>query len=477
MRLNIRYILISSAAGILAGLSFNSPILSFLVWVAFIPLFYLLRRRAETIFFYFFLAGFFNYMVSIFWVGLVTKLGFLTLLFYLSLWWGIFGVLSTYLWRRPLRIITIPFLWVILEFIREHALSGFGWGILGYSQHKTFFLIQTADILGTKFISFLIITFNLFLFELTAHRRRTVKLILYVAVLLLACLSYSSYRLYTLAQNRSPVCRVAVVQPSIEQAMKWDTQYAFPIINRLKALGKAPGPGHLIIYPEASWPFVVNGENYPLFKRFMEDLDRDVLMGAIVEEGGEFYNTASLFSATQPAQVYKKVRLVPFGEYVPFRKYLDFIDIINTLSDITPGSKITRFRYRDKTFAVLICFEDIFPHLVRQACQRSDFLVNITNDAWFGGNPEAQQHVAIMTMRAVENRIPIVRAANTGISGWVSPQGKMHAYRLEDQEVFVEGFYGFTVPIRGGETFYNRWGDKWLLCALIFLPVFVWRKR
>ena len=168
-------------------------------------------------------------------------------------------------------------------------------------------------------------------------------------------------------------------------------------------------------------------------------------------------------------EIYRKIKLVPFGEYVPLRRYLTFINVINMIGDISAGKDITVFPYKGKKFSVLICFEDIFPLHVMRYSRGKDFLVNITNDAWFRGEPQASQHLAIMTFRAIENRISIIRSANTGISGWVSFEGDIHSFKTEGKKISISGSGTFIVSLNRLRSFYNRYGEFFPALCFVFI--------
>ena len=150
---------------------------------------------------------------------------------------------------------------------------------------------------------------------------------------------------------------------------------------------------------------------------------------------------------------------------------MKFINVVNAIGDMSGGDEYTIFSYRGRDFPVLICFEDIFPVFVSRFAQKSDFVVNITNDAWFGGEPEASQHFGIMALRAVENRVSIVRCANTGISGLVSFKGNIETLRSEGREVLVPGVKTFSVGIHKDRSFYSRYGELFpFFCMNISMP-------
>ncbi|MCM8827137.1 MAG: apolipoprotein N-acyltransferase, partial [Candidatus Omnitrophica bacterium] len=390
---------VASLSGLLTSASFNFSYLSFFIWFGLFPLFTLLYRTKNAPL-YFFIAGFVHYLTILFWISFVSKLGFILLAIYLAIYWFIFGQLSLYFIRSKYAIFVLPALWVILEFIKENILGGFGWVNFAYSQYKNLFLIQISDLLGAKSISFLIVMVNFLIFFSLHNKKIVLKEFLYTIFILIIVIIYSLFRLKTL--DSSCTVKLTVIQPNILQEIKWDIKSQDFIIERLKELGKKAINDTLLLYPEASWPKIIDiREDYQIGE-IIDNLDRDVLIGAVIEDDGYLYNSALLIDKEGNIKgLYRKIKLVPFGEYVPFRKLLGFIDVLNTLGDMSAGKELYIFNYKDRKFGTIICFEDTFPLLVLAFSKRSDFLVNITNDAWFRGEPEASQHFSIMTFRAI----------------------------------------------------------------------------
>ncbi len=495
-------IILSLVSGLLTGLSFNLPSLSFLVWFSLVPFIYVISKRCIKISIFSGITFAFAFYGSVlFWVTNVTVLGLIFLLFYLSLYCIIFSFFGHRLIEKPLRIITLPCLWVVLEFLKEIIWCGFGWANLGYSQYKNFYLIQIADLGGAKLISFLIVMVNVLIAEIIFTNglfsvlssknqqatprqkqgyfsqliRRANRGVLIVLIFLI-CFLYSVYRLNSLAESDS--MKVSVIQPNVLQELKWKPHSNLEIFGILNDLARKSEEDALVIFPEASWPLIIDEDNFYELERFIRDINRDTVIGAVIEEKGKFYNAALLFDGkAKLIEIYRKVKLVPFGEYVPLRKFVSFINVLNSIGDMSRGKDLTRFIFKNKSFSVLICFEDIFPKHVLNFSRDNDFLINITNDAWFKGEPEAGQHLGIMTLRAIENRISIIRSANTGISGWVSFKGKIEKFRRGGKEVFFPGVKSFKVSLNEKRSFYNKYGDLFpFLCAVFLLGVFIKKK-
>ncbi|MFA5007648.1 MAG: apolipoprotein N-acyltransferase [Candidatus Omnitrophota bacterium] len=460
-------LLFSAIAGILTGLSFDFRFCAFLVWFSLLPFLYIINKtNFRQSLLCGFIFGIAYYLTAIFWIGNVTKLGLGLLICYLCLYAIVFSQTARYFLRKKFAIITIPALWVLLEFIKENIWCGFGWANLGYSQYRNLYFIQTADLFGVKLISFFIVMANTLLWELISKNKFLLRKIIFVAVVLCISLSYSFFRLDNLKEISS--VKLSLIQPNIPQEIKWEESSQPDIIEKLKGLTLKTEKDSLVIFPEASWPLTISDLDTSIVGDFVKNVKRNILIGAITLEKDNFYNAALLFKQNGKFQdIYRKVRLVPFGEYVPLRNFLKFVNVINSIGDTSRGKEFKIFSYENKKFCVLICFEDIFPLFVTNFSRQTDFLINITNDAWFGGEPEASQHLGIMVFRAIENRISIARCANTGISGWVSYKGEIHTLKSENEEVSVDGILNFNLPLNEKRSLYNKWKDIFVLFCVL----------
>ncbi|MBD3245382.1 MAG: apolipoprotein N-acyltransferase [Candidatus Omnitrophica bacterium] len=472
-------LLVCIAAGAAGGVSFYPAGCVLLAWVCVVPLFWVLRtKRPGARFWYGFLFGCGYYLTAIYWIGKVSALGAGILCLYLALYPAVFALCARRWEARTRGVVLLPALWVLLEFVKAHLWSGFAWADLGHSQFRNTFLIQPVSIFGAPFLSFLVMMGNVCLSSLVTGKRFWK---LQGTCFLCVCALSAAFSFGALTRERAHrLLPLAVVQPNVAQERKWDPA-ARPVIRReLFRLGQSVR-SPLIVYPEAAWPYIVGPDAMKGMKEFVSRLGSAVLMGAVSEDAGKFYNTAFYFSGEGELKgKYRKMRLVPFGEYIPFRKYLGFIDVVNEIGDISPGEEPKRFGYGESDFSVLICFEDIFPGFVADAARGNDFLVNITNDAWFGGEPEASQHLSIMVMRAVENGIPIVRCANSGISGWVSDTGKITLFEKDGRRVNVDGVQEFLVQGRRKRTLFSQLRGFFVWCCAFACAAYAaaeWKAR
>jgi apolipoprotein N-acyltransferase len=265
---------------------------------------------------------------------------------------------------------------------------------------------------------------------------------------------------------------VSILQTNISEEDKSDASAGPRLLRHLDDLVGRSELGKLVVFPEAGWPFGYNRDSQELLLSFARDHDRDLLVGTVKEEGKDFFNSAMLVDRRgREVSCYRKIKIVPFGEYIPMRRLLGFIPAINNMGDMSPGKEYAIFDYAGKRFGVLICFEDTFTLLAARLSRQADFLVNITNDEWFRGEPEASQHFGIMTLRAVENRLSIVRSANTGISGWTDFSGRRHKLDVDGRRTFMEGVWSIELPLNHGGSVYSRFPWAFTLACALFLLV------
>ena len=505
---------------ILLGMSFPGPDLPLLAWVALVPWLLLVGSGPATsggpgIALCSWLIGIIFFTVKLSWLGYATNIGWLLLSSYLSISYLLFGIACSYLHRNsglPLALLA-PFLWVSLEYLRGFLMTGFPWFYLGHTQYSYLSIIQIADITGAYGVSFLIVAVNACFAQglLRWWNGKGGHFLFAIAfILLLFPLSYGMFRLAGLSYQEGP--RLCMVQGNILQDLKMDTDVEqrksnlqrYLDLSRLvlsEAEGKVGAEKvDMIVWPETSAPGLLN-----LDPKFWRDIDRFsqtsifelakelqtyLLVGGIAIEPGKgnnfeestLYNSAFLYGPDgRPLDRYDKLHLVVFGEYTPLREVFPFLrHMVPYEIDLSPGSRRELLEFKGRRgdpagrpyrFATLICYEDTVPPLARHfARQGADFLLNITNDGWFHDSPELDQHLAIMVFRAVENRIGIARAANTGISAFVAPSGDIYSLITKDgRRREVEGILEGTILIaRGGPSFYTRYGDLFSqFCLLV----------
>ena len=503
-------LILSALSGLFLILIFPQFNLEFLAWFALIPLLFAIQNQPlRTVAARGFFAGMIFYFFSLSWVtntlinygNIPVSLSFLILALlaaYLSFYISLFCVL-TVKWSRGKPVyffLLAPLVWTSLEYLRStHMTFGFSWMGLGYSQFQTLAIIQPAEITGIYGVSALIVLvnaalhffLNTWIFHLNARagRRMSYRVIGVTTLVVGFWVGWGNWALnLTKSQiESSPKIRVALAQGNIEQHLKWNKLYQQPTMELYKklTLQAAKEKPELIVWPEATTPFYYGLD--PIGTKYVQDLVRTsgtpLLFGSPYKkkvEGKELvYNRAFLISNQgETIDVYDKMHLVPFGEFVPFRQALFFIEkMVEIIGDFGLGKRATVFTLNDYQLGVSICYEIIFPDLVRQPVKNgAEYLVNITNDAWFGKSAASYQHISMAALRAVENRTPIVRAANTGISGFIDATGQIrNTTQLFKRELIVDEI----TPNKGPRTFYSKFGDifSYLCLALVAIITFL----
>jgi apolipoprotein N-acyltransferase len=503
-------------SGALLVLAFPPFDLEILAWVALIPLFFAIEGAGpKKAFSLSYLAGAIFFFGTVWWLIHVTLPGMILVVLYLALYFGLFGLVANLVMRGSDRwmLLFVPAAWVAAEYLRSHVLTGFGWVLLGYSQYLTLPVIQIADTTGAWGVSFIIVMMNVGLYkvakELKAPRpgfsRQTHATIMVLILSLFGVLYYGHLRLKNIFTGEP--LRISVIQGNIPQERKWDPQFKGTIMekyNRLTREAAAQKPD-IIIWPETAVPgFLDDDELSDAVTTLAKEIDIPLLVGAPrCDRNGRYYNSAYLFlKRGEEVSLYDKLHLVPFGEYIPCRGVFSFVDKFAPIpiGDFVGGSEYTVFKFGKERsfkegasvgrffkavkFSVLICFEDIFPELVRGFISRgASFLVNITNDAWFLKTAAPYQHAQASVFRAVEARTNVVRAANTGLSCFIDQKGRIVAkVEKAGADTFVEGFKTHEIILSRARTFYIRFGDIFayaaiLLTTLFLLRSFAWHKR
>jgi apolipoprotein N-acyltransferase len=511
-RLNYTH-LCAMFCGLLVVLSFPTFNIYPLVWVALAPLLVLLYDKSgKQSFTIGLLFGTVYFFGTIYWIyhslnhygsiALVPSLFVVLLLsLYLSLYPAIFCALySKVIKKRDLPATFVaPVLWTALEFVRSYALTGFPWSSLGYSQYDFTVFIQFADITGIYGVSFLIVAVNGAIADFFIIKKRTLERPLHSrfytyagwALLLVIIVANFSYGLFRLYQERpGSNINVAIVQGNIEQDKKWEKNYQQFVSETyrnltLSALSKAETATdlpNLIVWPETAVPFFFgnNSESDELVA-FQKSLNAYLLFGAVMlksDDSAKYSNSAVLLTKEgKVSYIYDKIHLVPFGEYVPMRNLLFFINkLVEGVGDYIPGDSYTKAVTPFGSFAAPICYEIIFPGLVRKYyIKGGDFIVNITNDAWFGRTSGPYQHFSMAVFRAIENRKPVIRAANTGISGFIDSSGRI----LQKSDIFVRTVIRSDLKTDLTLSVYTKYGDLFsffCIIASMFLLINLRRK-
>jgi apolipoprotein N-acyltransferase len=542
------------ASAALLYLAFFPVAWGWLGWVALVPGLVLVRQPGRPRFLYLAcLAGGIAFHWPVLqWVrvaDVMMYVAWIVVATYGALYWPVALGLVRWFERRtslPL-VVTLPTVWVALELVRyglagcfvsmltgsrQHDVpGGFGWYLIGHTQHDFLQAIQIADLGGAYAVTFLVVAVNALLFEVLATGGWFRRVFLggalprwssrgvlvqgaSVAALLLATLGYGHWRLsQPLTTRRGP--RIVLMQTNVDQRFRNDLvnhddnkrgDAERTMWQHFVRLSGQAGRLHadLVVTPETTVPgaWVEHAPGKPdamsqaLARRLTAEMRAPLLVGMTSEVLGvdvkeRAYNSAILLGRDgRWLGRYDKMHRVPFGEYIPLKRWLPFLEMLSPYEghswEVQPGEEHTRFhlhgRADDFTFGVLICYEDTDPLLGRAygggGQQPADFILNTSNDGWFDGTSEHDQHLAICRFRAVETRRSVARAVNMGISAVIDSNGRVLAPRKLSEEVWevpegagglalsdwheykkVGGLLAATVPLDDRVSVYARYGD------------------
>lgn len=485
-------LLLCFACGGVAALAFAPWRYWFLLPVV-LPLFYLMleaapgRRHALFRGFFF---GYGYFMAGTWWIANalavdIEKFGWLIpisiggLSAVMALWFAVLGLL--FWWRRAAHglanLLRFLVLWVVVEYLRMLGMFGFPWNLLGYSAQASDAVSQLASLTGVFGLSLLVLAVALVPVPWIKQRINLAQRRAYTLVALLAFATVALFGAGRLPdQAVLTATRVRVVQPNIPQDMKWTQAGRLESLRIHAQLSQSPSADGVIpatilwsetalpftIYPDSVWPSRL-GSLLPPGSR--------LITGAVrADDSGKqlkLWNSIIGIDATgQLLGYYDKRQLVPFGEFVPLRAVLPLDKITPGSVDFSRGTVLEPLQFGDvPSFGALVCYEVIFPHISAHPAHRPDWLFNATNDAWYGDSPGPYEHFSISRMRAVEQGLPLVRAANTGISGVIDPYGRPVATLQLNQR----GVLDRALPAPLKATPYARWREIPLMFVLLGL--------
>lgn len=470
-----------------------------LLFVALFPLLnFIVNNKPGRCFLTGFLSGFLYHVFLLYWIVIVlgrygglpvwlSVPALLLLSLYMGLYLAFFAWLISFMCRQNdllasiCLITTAPFLWVALDWLRGFLCSGFPWMDLGYGLYSQPLLIQAADIGGHHLISFALVLINTLLLygakrfigrkEKKGLPQGTLPVIASLMTLLLLA-GYSVLRYQNLQQIvNAETIPIAVVQGNIPQDEKWTPDRKIATLERYRSLTEKSARNKqvdLVVWPETALPFYP--QNDPLFQQVTDlpvEMDVWLLTGSPYftlspeqvtgKPAINYFNSALVISPEGTVTGrYNKQHLVPYGEYVPLRRYMPFLEpLVVSAGNFTPGSSFIPLKTGETNLGVLICYESIFPYIARKQTKNgADLLVNVTNDAWYGRSSAPYQSFAMSVFRSLENRRSLIRAANTGISGFIDPLGSI----ISSSPLFEPLVLTADVPVFQGKTMFVRYG-------------------
>lgn len=428
-------------SGICATLTLPPIYLFPLVIPAYGGLFYLLakadtrRRAALTGFFW----GWGFYMTGLYWfvIALMTdpdKFAWLIplALFALTAVIALYTAVFAWLWQQVKKsgvkgALIFSLLWTLVELARGHLFTGFPWNLAGYVFNATDASIQLASLIGIYGLTFVAV----FLGAVTiAHRRAAIA----CWVILALGIGWGQWRVTTAPEEYVDGVKLRLVQANISQHHKWDPNRQMQGLRAHISIMRAPGIETIthVIWPETAVPYVLNDDS-TLALRLGETLlpGQYLITGAIRGNSERLTNSIAVVDSKGAVQgSYDKYKLVPFGEFLPLRWMIpDALETPVGMMDMTPGPGAQTLRWPGlPPVSPLICYEVIFPGNAVKENDRPSWLLSVTNDAWFGTSSAPYQHLAMARMRAIEQGLPMVRAANTGISAVFDSYGRRIAY-------------------------------------------------
>ena len=488
-------------SGLLQLLIFPNFSWSFLVWVALIPLLicgfqerhgnraFLLGVMSGIVFFgysCYWIFGVLNNYGNIHWIG--ASFLFILLIVYLAIYQGIFVYLySRYSLKDPkLCLMLSPIIWVSTEYLRAHMFTGFPWCLIGYGFIDFVNFVQLARYTGVYGLSFLAVLSSSLIFGLFVFSSKR-----YLCwLLLLTCSVFGISKVITVDINEKDKNKsyARIVQTNIDVEQQWNNKTKIDILNDLTklSLNKKKDQSQnqvieVIVWPETPAPFYYNHDSS--FRSKITQLAQK--SGATVVFGFvDFRSPSKETKNTQPASLrpynsvgtvsstgklisqYDKIHLVPFGEYIPLKDVFFFIDKISTeAGNFQAGQKVILSPLESgRTLGTVICYEVVVPDLVRQFVSKgAELLVSVTNDSWFGDTPAPYQHLLMARMRAVENNRYLLRAANSGISAVVNPNGQILTETKLYAKTILESPFWWKTTL----TFYSEWGDIFAFVCLM----------
>jgi len=488
--------LLAAISGVLFAFAFPNVAIGWLIFVALLPLFVAAARARSKweAFFVGWTSQTIAWLLMVPWVVRVMShyggLPYITgvLIFIaMAMFLGLYGGLFAFVVRRIdpgasfARWLLVPLAWCAIEYARTFLFSGFPWNLIAAAIVDYTPLVLFDRVAGPYALGMLILLPSTLAAWWIESRPRGLQSIAVTALVIIICFVWWATGLVAAKLIERPTAPrpsvAALLQPNISQEMRWDDANLAQIFTRMTTMtddALAHG-AHVVIWPESTVPLSYARTDF--YRDTIELATRehhaDVILGSVAEDPSDatkMWNAAFLVSDGKTVGHYDKIRLVPFGEYVPLRKMLFFAHkLVRAVGEFEFGAKDTplagRFRY-----GPAICYEVVYPQIARtQVVHGADVLVTITNDAWYDGTSAPRQHLNQARLRAVENDRYLLRAATTGISAFVDPTGRI----IEELPMNRQGIIYATFETRTSETPYARMGDwfAWVACVIVAIAL------
>ena len=478
-------------SGIITGLAYYTEIYGLFAWVSFIPLLHIISKFKPDSkpFIIGYIFGISYNLVAFYWIALNSGTSFfialcslIAAISYLSVFWGLLTTFIYQIKNYVFRLIIFPFAVVLMEWLRSLGPLGFPWSNLALTQINLLPLVQIMDITGSYGVSALVLIINTVLYYFLINLNKSSLFLLCLSFLSLLLLWNVGTKKIDNYNKYSKTFEVAVIQPNINPNSKWDSINKEIIKSKLDslyemALNLKPD---LILFPETAYPTYLRFDqtirNYLQKKVSLTGIS--TLVGTVdrkksKEQKNNYFNSSFYFTKNKDIQIYNKTHLVPFAEYVPFS---DIIPIFKRLNfgqgNFEKGKEISIFDLNGLKFSNIICYESSIPGIINQIVRNGvNFLTIQTNDGWLGNSIGPIQHYNIAKIRAIENRIPVVRSGNNGVSGMILPNG----ISINEKSFGVTSVFRVSVPIVKPGTFFSQNGNIFvILCLALTIIILLW---
>lgn len=485
-----RNLLLSVVSGLILASAMPKPGWWFASWFGLVPLLLALRKSTpKQGALCGLVAGFVYFAVICVWLTIFGYLPWFLVALKEAVWVALFaGVAVRFLQNGGVRAyLGVPAVWTVIQWVRVFGPLGFTWGSFAHTQADVLVITQLGSITGPWGIDFLVCLANVAVAEVIysilsrANIARALGYFLLTALLVSAVAYYGHHRLRKPATPSEQKHSAVIIQGSLTHDVNPKPEYvveAYMLYHAMTSFAGLSKPD-LVVWPETTIVDCITKQRWgPLISRLAKNIRANMVVGGYDYSGdaqGRNYNAAHFFDrAGRKIGVYRKVHLVPYGEYVPFRKQLPWLKRYGIREvDVLPGKKHALVETDIGTIGTAICFESIFPAVTAKEVRNgASLLVVITNDAWFKRSQAARQHLMMARLRAVETRRYVVRAASTGISAIIDPQGRI----VSQLGIFRRGIVrGSVIPV-SVLTPYVRFGD-WFAYACIVMAIFLARSR
>ena len=481
--------------GAITGIAYQPWHLGFLAWVGLIPLLHIwLIHDTNENARYGYIFGMTYNCIAFYWIGVnsgasfwVALLSLIAAVLHLGIYWAAAGWIFGKVKACGNGLAIFPFLIVSMEWIRSFGALGFPWGNMALTQLDFLNMIQIMEITGTYGVTLWIILVNVILYILIQNFEFNKKLGYILGILLFIIWLSGNSRKKEFNDSFTNM-DVAVLQPNIDPNAKWEYKKRAKTITYMDSLHNIAinlNPD-LILFPETALPAYLRLDHH-VRSQIQSKVDSSgipVLTGTVdrtksPEGKKEYFNSSMFLTPNRKYILYNKLHLVPFAEYIPLSDQFPSLKMLNFgQGNFTHGSEYTVFEWKDIKFSNLICYESSIPEVVREFIQEGIDMVTIqTNDGWLGKSAGPYQHYDVARIRAIENRVPVVRSANTGISGLILANG----ISIKEQSLGEMAVFKVTVPLGDTGSFYSQNGDVFaLICFVIFLflgPISCIRRR